>query len=335
MHEIIEFPLVLVDAVNLEPVDEFHAYIRPTERPVLTNFCKTLTGISQDTVDGAVTLEVALEQFAAWLVERQLGALGEPGVQFTIALATDGPWDIVNFLAPECERKGLPFPSCAKHWIDARAAFAEWHQIKPLNVQKMLEWSGMVFEGRPHSGIDDTRNIARLVIHLLSQGCTFRSVTLATALLLPLASRTISTHCSVFGVLAATGVLHPNCDVTTTHAPLPWLGAGSMRPAAVRGSTEPVVRGSGTYTANGMGASSSSRTSGVESDQSDATDQAKSSGIGSDVLSPSAVDMAGVSPRQKIKPSGSADIEEVVEELVCKAFIGRFQTSGPHLGPVR
>ena len=177
VHEIIEFPLVLVDAVNLEPVDEFHAYIRPTERPVLTNFCKTLTGISQDTVDAAVTLEVALEQFAAWLAERQLGAPGEPGSVFTIALATDGPWDIVNFLAPECERKGLPFPSCAKHWIDVRAAFAEWHQIKQLNVQKMLEWSGMVFEGRPHSGIDDTRNIARIVTHLLSQGCAFRLVT--------------------------------------------------------------------------------------------------------------------------------------------------------------
>jgi inhibitor of KinA sporulation pathway (predicted exonuclease) len=177
VHEIIEFPLVLVDAVTLEPVDEFHAYIRPTERPVLTNFCKTLTGISQDTVDAADTLEVALEQFATWLTERQLGAPGEPGSVFTIALATDGPWDIVNFLAPECERKGLPFPSCAKHWIDARAAFAEWHQIKQLNVQKMLEWSGMEFEGRPHSGIDDTRNIARIVTHLLSQGCAFRSVT--------------------------------------------------------------------------------------------------------------------------------------------------------------
>lgn len=176
VHEIIEFPLVLVDTVNLEPVDEFHAYIRPTERPVLTHFCKTLTGISQDTVDAAVTLEVALEQFAVWLAERQLGAPGDPGAQFTIALATDGPWDIVNFLAPECERKGLPFPTCAKHWIDARAAFAEWHQIKQLNVQKMLEWSGMVFEGRPHSGIDDTRNIARIVIHLLSQGCAYSSI---------------------------------------------------------------------------------------------------------------------------------------------------------------
>ena len=164
MHEIIEFPLVLVDAVNLAVVDEFHAYIRPTERPSLTHFCKSLTGITQQTVDAAVTLEVALEQFDQWLAERQLGAPGERSAFYTIALATDGPWDIVNFLAPECERKGvrlatcylllsnkstwyqlalickllpqLRFPLCATHWINARQSFAEWHMCRELNVQK-------------------------------------------------------------------------------------------------------------------------------------------------------------------------------------------------------
>jgi inhibitor of KinA sporulation pathway (predicted exonuclease) len=49
------------------------------------------------------------------------------------------------------ERKGLRFPPCATHWINARQSFAEWHMTKQLNVQKMLEWAGMVFEGRPHS----------------------------------------------------------------------------------------------------------------------------------------------------------------------------------------
>ena len=111
-------------------------------------------------------------------------------------------------MAPECSRKGLHFPPCASHWVDARRAFAEWHSISQLNVKMMLEWAGMSFEGRPHSGIDDTRNIARLVIHLLSQGC----------------------------------VLSPNCDVKSTSAPLPWLGAGTVRPAAgspARGGDQP------------------------------------------------------------------------------------------------
>lgn len=35
----------------------------------------------------------------------------------------------------------------------------------------MLQILGMQFEGRPHSGIDDTRNIARIAIQLLKDGC--------------------------------------------------------------------------------------------------------------------------------------------------------------------
>jgi hypothetical protein len=91
-----------------------------------------------------------------------------------------------------------------------------------------------------------------------------------------------------------------------------------MRPAAVRGSTEAVVRGSGSYTVDSTGGSGSSRTGGSESDRSDAEDQVTSSSIRSDMVSPSAVNMTGGSPRHQVKQSGSADIEEVVEELVCK-----------------
>ena len=35
----------------------------------------------------------------------------------------------------------------------------------------MLGVLGMDFVGRPHSGIDDARNIARIAIQLLNDGC--------------------------------------------------------------------------------------------------------------------------------------------------------------------
>lgn len=37
----------------------------------------------------------------------------------------------------------------------------------------MLEQAGYAFEGNPHSGLDDSLNIARLVIRLLEDGCKF------------------------------------------------------------------------------------------------------------------------------------------------------------------
>jgi len=46
-QEIIEFPIVVVDAKTFEITTEFHRYVRPVWNPKLTNFCTDLTGIQQ------------------------------------------------------------------------------------------------------------------------------------------------------------------------------------------------------------------------------------------------------------------------------------------------
>lgn len=38
----------------------------------------------------------------------------------------------------------------------------------------MLENLGMQYDGRPHCGLDDSRNIARIAIHMLKDGCQLR-----------------------------------------------------------------------------------------------------------------------------------------------------------------
>lgn len=42
--------------------------------------------------------------------------------------------------------------------------------MRRLKIAKMLEMQGMKFEGRLHSGIDDSRNIARIVAKLVQDG---------------------------------------------------------------------------------------------------------------------------------------------------------------------
>jgi 3'-5' exoribonuclease 1 len=49
--EIIEFPAVLLNAKSLVKEAEFHSYCRPAINPVLSEFCTSLTGITQ--VSGA------------------------------------------------------------------------------------------------------------------------------------------------------------------------------------------------------------------------------------------------------------------------------------------
>jgi hypothetical protein len=141
--------------------------------------------------------------------------------------------DFVNFLFPECARKGLAFPPVCARWVDVRKAFAAHHRTRSLNVKRMLAHAGMTFQGRLHSvrrhrcpallgsaegsrgplsvclsvcpqGIDDTRNIARIASHLLRQpGC----------------------------------YLDANADIASTSAHLPWLSASHSRTATAAPSS--------------------------------------------------------------------------------------------------
>lgn len=86
----------------MEPVAEFRAMVRPTERPQLTAFCTKLTSITQEEVDGAETLGEVLMRFTAWLAQYQL--LDAPHL---VLPCTCGDWDLGMQLSRECKRKGL------------------------------------------------------------------------------------------------------------------------------------------------------------------------------------------------------------------------------------
>ena len=46
-QEIIEIPVLKVDTRTMEPIGEFHTYVRPVKRPRLSPFCTKLTKITQ------------------------------------------------------------------------------------------------------------------------------------------------------------------------------------------------------------------------------------------------------------------------------------------------
>lgn len=83
---------------TLEVVDEFHAYIKPKLFPALTEFCKTLTGISQQQVDDAGRFQAVLYDMFVWLKSHALIDTPE-GVEDLSAYPMsckamwgDGPW---------------------------------------------------------------------------------------------------------------------------------------------------------------------------------------------------------------------------------------------------
>jgi inhibitor of KinA sporulation pathway (predicted exonuclease) len=71
-NEIIEFPIVLIDARNLSIIDEFRTFVRPVENPNLLPFCTELTKITQSQVRDAPDLPTALKSLHEWMDGNEL-----------------------------------------------------------------------------------------------------------------------------------------------------------------------------------------------------------------------------------------------------------------------
>jgi len=157
-NEIIEFPAVLLDATTLEAVSEFREFVRPTERPLLTAFCTELTGIVQADVEGADTLDRVLFHFTEWLAP-YVG--GDPHAALPV---TCGDWDLQTMLPKESKRKSLKIPATLRRWCNVKVAFLQATGDKGRGMADMLSALGLPLVGRHHSGIDDARNIATILV---------------------------------------------------------------------------------------------------------------------------------------------------------------------------
>jgi len=102
---------------------------------------------------------------------------------------TDGPYDIQNFVVKQCFISNITMPDWLRgDVIDVRKEVIFWSEGKPsgyrriprpkagetrvsMGIPLQLQALGLSsFEGRQHSGIDDARNIARIVAELARRG---------------------------------------------------------------------------------------------------------------------------------------------------------------------
>lgn len=157
--EIIEigavFGVISTDGFSVS--DEYQTYIKPNIHSKLTEFCTNLTGISQDTVDEAWELQAALNNFQNWLFDVNPCAWG-----------SWGKFDSTQFQM-ECTEKNLINPLENHHHYNLKQLFARKRGHR-VGLARALKLSSMEFEGRHHSGLDDARNIGRILSrdHLLS-----------------------------------------------------------------------------------------------------------------------------------------------------------------------
>ncbi|KAJ7219074.1 ribonuclease H-like domain-containing protein [Mycena pura] len=180
-NEIIEFPVCLMmwkdrngdKARQLELIDEFRSFVKPSWRPMLSQFCKDLTGITQEQVDAASDFPTVLRSFRAFLVQHKLiGKNGKRRLKF--CWCSDGPWDIRDFVVKQCFISKMQLPDWmsgdvldVRQLVTVHTALRKRGPSRTLNIPAQLSAFGLPpFQGRLHSGIDDTRNLARILKQL-------------------------------------------------------------------------------------------------------------------------------------------------------------------------
>ncbi|KAL1229836.1 ERI1 exoribonuclease [Trichinella pseudospiralis] len=169
-QEIIEFPCVNFSLKEDRIVSQFHSYVRPVVHPNLSSFCTKLTGIVQDMVNNQPTLTEVLAQFDGWLAEQQL-LTDEQRDRWT--MVTCGSWDLNCQLRNQCKRMGHPVPLYFKSWINIKRIAYNATGNYPKSLITMMQSLGIEHEGRLHSGIDDVKNIVRIVQELKRRKQTF------------------------------------------------------------------------------------------------------------------------------------------------------------------
>jgi len=149
--EIIEIGAVMQSSRTFEIESEFRTFVRPMRHPVLTDFCIQLTGITQEKVFSAPLFGAALEAMKKWMYG------------FDDALFCSwGDYDRNQFVQ-DCGYHRIGYPFRSEH-LNLKVAFSQAVGVKKkLGVSGALGHCGLQFEGSPHRGLDDAKNIARVV----------------------------------------------------------------------------------------------------------------------------------------------------------------------------
>jgi len=151
-NEIIEIGAVKLDE-NLNQIDTFQTFIRPTINPVLSEFCITLTTIQQQDVENGEGFDEALQRFASWMMVDT----------DEVMLLSWGHYDKKQILN-EAKMKG--YDGEIYQLLDDHRSlkhdFAKMKKIRACGMQKALALLQIEQIGTHHRGIDDALNIAEI-----------------------------------------------------------------------------------------------------------------------------------------------------------------------------
>lgn len=155
--ETIEIGAVILDSHTLDIVDEYNAFVKPVRHPQLTRFCTNLTRIQQADVDSAPEYPEVICAFKSWLQSYADYVFCSWGAYDQQQLQRDSLFH------------NMSFPVQADH-LNLKMRFSEVQGFKRkrlLSMEKALGRCDLLLDGTHHRGIDDARNIAKLMPYIV------------------------------------------------------------------------------------------------------------------------------------------------------------------------
>ncbi len=156
IQEVIEIGAYKIDEYG-RAVDKFSRFIKPQAHPVLSLFCKQLTGITQVDINRARPYPSVIDDFLDWI-----------NIDEDYVLCSWGDFDRKIFIK-NCEQHRIDFEWAQQH-INLKAQYYRIRNFtKPVGLQKALRKEGFEFDGEPHRGIDDAFNTAKIFMRLIDR----------------------------------------------------------------------------------------------------------------------------------------------------------------------
>ena len=130
--------------------------VRPQRQPVLSEFCIELTHITQAMVDNAPPLADAVVQMNAWLNDVAADALW----------CSWGNYDRLHLEAQSQEHDARPAVLAFPHLNLKRIWRRTTGQKRKNGFAHALAFHDLAFEGHHHRGVDDARNMVRVLPYM-------------------------------------------------------------------------------------------------------------------------------------------------------------------------
>jgi inhibitor of KinA sporulation pathway (predicted exonuclease) len=127
--------------------EEFQAFIKPTKNPLLSDYCKELTHITQEQVDSAEKFHEVVKRFIAWAGDRMIVSWG----------------DYDKFMLKRQYKEYFNGGEWFFEHMNLKKVWAKLNKLpKGMGMARALEKEQIPLEGTHHRGIDDARNIFKI-----------------------------------------------------------------------------------------------------------------------------------------------------------------------------